>query len=98
MNDYFENEFIPSKLIIRSSPFIRCIMTACAIAKQLGKGNKYPTVEIDGFNAEVLSSYMFDSSPIPDLEIYKCSSEKSIENLKRKYKIDQKINIKIGQN
>ena len=63
-------------------------MTACAIAKQLGKGNKYPTVEIDGFNAEVLSSYMYDSNPIREVEIYKCCSAESIENLKRKYKID----------
>ena len=72
-------------------------MTACAIASQLGKGKKFPTVEIDGFNAEVLSSTMFDSNPIKDLEIYKCRSSESIENLKCKYKIDQKIKIKIGQ-
>lgn len=71
-------------------------MTACAIAGQLGKGSKYPTVEIDGFNAEVLSSHMYDSNPIPDLEIYKCHTETDIENLKRKYKIDQKVRIKIG--
>ena len=72
-------------------------MTACAIASQLGKGKKYPTVEIDGFNAEVLSSYMYDCNPIRDLEIYKYRSAESIENLKRKYKIDQKIKINIGK-
>ena len=72
-------------------------MTACAIASQLGKGKKYPTVEIDGFNAEVLSSYMYDCNPIRDLQIYKCRSAESIENLKRKYKIDQKIKINIGK-
>ena len=72
-------------------------MTACAIAGQLAKGSKYPTVEIDGFNSETLSNYMYDFNPIPDLEIYKCRSENDIEKLKRKYKIDQKIKIKIGQ-
>ena len=97
MKEYFENEIKPIKLVIRSSPFIRCVMTACAISGQLGKGNKYPNVEIDGFNSETLSSYMYDCNPIPDLEIYKCRSENDIDKLKRKYKIDQKIKIKIGQ-
>ena len=72
-------------------------MTACAIATQLGKGRKFPTVEIDWLNAEVLSSTMFEVNPIPKLEIYKCHSSESIENLKHKYKIDQKIKIKIGK-
>ena len=63
---------------------------------QLGKGNKYPNVEIDGFHSEVLSSTMYDSNPIPDLEIYNCRSKNDIANLKLKYKIDQKIKIKIG--
>ena len=63
-------------------------MSACTIAAQLGQGKKFPTVEIDGLNAQVLSNKNFDSNPIPQLEIYKCHSEKEIEKLKRKYQID----------
>lgn len=70
-------------------------MTACAIASQFGKGFKQPTVEIDGFNSELLSNRKFDSDPLLDLEIYKCRTDEHIENLKRKYKIDQKVKIKI---
>ena len=40
---------------------------------------------------------MYDCNPIPELEIYKCRSQDDIDKLKRKYKIDQKIKIKIGQ-
>ena len=40
---------------------------------------------------------MYDCNPIPDLEIYNCSSAEDIENLKRKYKIDVKIKLKIDK-
>ena len=53
---YFESELDPTKIVIRSSPFIRCIMTACIIASQLGEGKlKAPTVVIDGNHAELLT-------------------------------------------
>ena len=55
LKEYFENEFHPTEIIIRSSPFIKSIMTACAIASQLG-GKVHPTVEIDSYHAAVLTS------------------------------------------
>ena len=32
LKEYFENKIKPNKIVIKTSPFIRCIMTACAIA------------------------------------------------------------------
>ena len=69
LKEYFKTEFIPTKLIIRTSPFIKSIMTACTIASQLG-GNNHPVVEIDSFNSEVLTSEKFDSNPLSELEVF----------------------------
>ena len=56
-----------------------------------------PSVIIDGFHADVLTSKNFDYNPIADLEIYNCNSEEDINKLKCKYKIDKRIKIKIDQ-
>lgn len=66
-------------------------MTACAIAAELGKEKKFPTVEIDCNYSQALLKRNFDENPFPCLEIYQCRqvySEKDIANLKRKYQID----------
>ena len=90
---YFECELKPTKVVITSSPFIKCIMTACAIASQIHEKFGAPQVVIDGFHAEVLTTKMFEQDPISELEIYQCKSEKDFIDLKRKYKIDPKIKL-----
>ena len=74
------------KIVIKSSPFIRCIMTAATIANQLDQA----IVEIEPLASEILLATMYESNPIPLLEI---SKTKDIEVLKSKYKIPQNVYI-----
>ena len=68
MKEYFEKDYRPTAIVIQTSPFIKSIMTACAIASQLG-GKIQTTVEIDSNLAEVLTSKKFQCNPLPELEI-----------------------------
>ena len=69
LKEYFDYYFDPTEIVIRTSPFINCIMTACAIASQLGERH-HPTVVIDSFLSDVLTSKNYDSDPLPELEIF----------------------------
>ena len=74
------------KIIIKSSPFIRCIMTAAAVAAELEQSE----VHIEPIASEILLPKMFTSNPIPLLELAQC---KDIAALKTKYQIPQGVNI-----
>ena len=98
MKEYFEKDYRPTAIVIRTSPFIKSIMTAffslCHLIHRKSTWRQNPDngrVEIDSnlaYVAEVLTKKKFDCNPLPELEISKCHSKKDIENLKRKYKID----------
>ena len=61
------------QIIVRSSPFIRTVMTASNIAEQLG----VKSVQIDSHLGEHLDEMMFPTNPIPVLEIYNSEFDKS---------------------
>lgn len=55
------------QIIIRSSPFIRCIMTSSQLAQSLG----LTKISINHQLSEYLSSFLFEECPIENLEINK---------------------------
>ena len=56
------------KILIKCSPFSRCLMTASCIAEKLG----VKIIQIDSTLHEFLGEQMFEGNPFPDLQLYKC--------------------------
>ena len=53
------------EVIIKTSPFIRCVQTAANIASELDKD----IFTVDWGFSEFLGEYLFDEDPIPKLEV-----------------------------
>ena len=77
------------RMVIEASPFLRCMETAAAIAKELG----LPEVDVNYRCAEWLKLKFFPhGTPVPDLEINKCQeaeySEKWLQGIRFKHNKD----------
>ena len=73
------------QIIIETSPFVRTMMTASAIALELGISK----IETDYTLCESLQKWMFPECPISKLEI----ENMDLEELKKKYMIDSRVQI-----
>ena len=67
---FFENELKPKNFVIKTSPYISCIMTACVIADQLGNASKKPTVQVDATLSQIFTTKQYAVDPLPNLEIF----------------------------
>jgi len=75
LKQYFEDTNMTfTKIIIKSSPFLRCIMTASGIAQDLFEDTQNVQIKIDSHLAELLDDKMYKENPIPKLEILQCKT------------------------
>lgn len=59
------------QIVIETSPFMRCIQTACLIAEKLG----VKEIKINYLSSEIQTKNHFDECPIKILEFSKLSEE-----------------------
>ena len=82
INDHYKE----AEVEIKSSPFLRCLMTASCIARKLGQKE----IHIDPDWHEFLDRHSYESCPLKLLEIY---NGQTVDELKTKYKMKNDVLI-----
>ena len=78
------------RIVIKTSPFIRCVQTACGILEGLKSLRRQPIIEIDSHFCEFMSKSIFPKDhPLPLLEV----SRFNLKDLWLKYKLPKAIAV-----
>lgn len=96
LRGFFESNGIEfAQIIIKSSPYMRCIMTASYIATKLCSDQQAHIVQIDSLLSESLTEGKFVSDPTKRLALRQIKTKKDMIALKKKYAIPENVTIEI---